>query len=105
MFNLFNLFFKAERLHLSGQITKRDMVRLNAFQRSTLNLPQCIEPYCTNDTDDLHFVSRHRIIITTCNMAGYLYSFDIKVGHFTHVFVDEVNLSLKYIPKVEKIGN
>lgn len=79
----------AERLHLSGQLNKRDMVRLNAFQRSTVNLPACIEPYCTNDTDDLQFVSRHRVIITTCNMAGFLYSFDMKVGHFTHVFVDE----------------
>ena len=82
---------------MSGQVSKRDMVRLNAFQRSTINLPECITPYCTNDTDDLKFVSRHRIIITTCNMAGYFYSFDLKVGHFTHIFVDEVSFLLFWL--------
>jgi len=75
---------------LSGQVKKRDMVRLNAFQRSTLSMPECIEEYCTSNTDDLQFVSRHRIIVATCNMAAHLYSFDLKVGHFTHIFVDEV---------------
>ena len=66
------------------------MVRVNAFQRSLLNLPECIEQYCTNDTDNLHLVTRHRIVVATCNMAGFLYSLDLKVGHFTHIFVDEV---------------
>jgi len=79
----------AERLHQSGVITKRHMIRLNAFQRSLAALPEAIEQYCTNDIDNLKFVLRHRIVITTCNMAGLLYSFDLKVGHFTHIFVDE----------------
>ena len=71
-------------------VSKREMVRLNAFQRSTVSMPECIEPYCVNEVDDLQFVSRHRIIITTCNMAGFLFSFRLKTGHFTHIFVDEV---------------
>lgn len=66
------------------------MVRLNSFQRSTLNLPYCIEQYCSNDVGNLQFLARHRLFITTCNMAGFLYSLDLKVGHFTHIFVDEV---------------
>lgn len=79
----------AERLHESGLLQRYDMVRLNAFQRKTTTISESIEQYCTNDTDNLNIACRHRIIVATCNMSGFLYSFDLKVGHFTHIFVDE----------------
>ncbi|XP_012556830.2 uncharacterized protein LOC100201712 isoform X1 [Hydra vulgaris] len=78
-----------ERLHNSGVLNKSDMVRLCAFQRSMLNLPECIVQYYVNDSDNISYAIRLRIIVTTCSMAGFLYSFNLKSGHFTHIFVDE----------------
>ena len=80
---------QVERLHESGHISKSDVVRINAYQRSQ-DIPQSIIPYCTSDTDDLSLVSRYRVVVCTCSMAGLMYSFGPNIGHFTHVFVDEV---------------
>ena len=34
---------------------------------------------------------RYRVVVATCNSAGLLYTADLKAGHFTHAFVDEVS--------------
>nr|XP_040132393.1 RNA helicase Mov10l1 isoform X2 [Ictidomys tridecemlineatus] len=47
-----------------------------------------IKPYC-RDGEDIWRASRFRIIITTCSSAGLFYQIGVRVGHFTHVFVDE----------------
>ena len=62
---------------------------MNAFQR-TQEIPELIEDYCTNDTDDIMLTCRYRVIVCTCSMAGILYCAGLQSGHFTHVFVDEV---------------
>ena len=59
---------QAERLHLSGQVKPREMVRLNAIQRLQ-PVPPCIEPYCT-DTDSVDVASLSSIVISTCVSAG-----------------------------------
>lgn len=78
-----------ERLHNSQLLKKSNMIRINAFQRSKVGMPEVIEQYCSKEADDMKLISRHRIVIMTCNMSGFLYSLDLKIGHFTHVFVDE----------------
>ncbi|GFR61720.1 RNA helicase Mov10l1, partial [Elysia marginata] len=78
----------AERLHLSGQVQQTDMVRLNAFQRSCDSLPESILKYC-RFSDDLEVISRYRIIVSTCSMAGSLCGLGLSAGHLTHAFVDE----------------
>ncbi|KAK3769722.1 hypothetical protein RRG08_004971 [Elysia crispata] len=78
----------AERLHLSGQISQTDMVRLNAFQRSCDSLPESILKYC-RFANDLEAISHFRIIVSTCIMAGSMYGLGLSAGHLTHVFVDE----------------
>ncbi|CAG5133124.1 unnamed protein product, partial [Candidula unifasciata] len=78
----------AERLHSSGQVTQTEMVRLNAFQRSTDSLPESILKYC-RFSEDLQMISRFRVIVCTCTMAGSLYGLGLSAGHITHVFVDE----------------
>ncbi|XP_064616004.1 LOW QUALITY PROTEIN: RNA helicase Mov10l1-like [Liolophura sinensis] len=77
-----------ERLQQSEQLTTADMVRINALQRTEESIPDSIRPYCYDDTN-LQMVSHYRIIVCTCASAGMLLSLGIKVGHFTHVFVDE----------------
>ncbi|XP_041460739.1 RNA helicase Mov10l1-like [Lytechinus variegatus] len=78
----------AERLHQSGAVKKVDMVRLNSFRRSDMNIPECIHQYCSNG-EELRAVSHHRIIISTCSTGGQFYSLGLKPGHFSHVIVDE----------------
>ncbi|KAK7476009.1 hypothetical protein BaRGS_00032716 [Batillaria attramentaria] len=67
----------AERLHLSGVVKTSDM-----------GIPDSILPYCVFG-HNLETVCRYRIIIATCNTAGYLYTAGLKEGHFTHAFIDE----------------
>ncbi|BFZ08818.1 hypothetical protein BsWGS_11857 [Bradybaena similaris] len=78
----------AERLHSSGQVTQTQMVRLNAFQRSTDSIPESILKYC-RFSEDMQMISRFRVIVSTCTMAGSLYALGLSAGHFTHAFVDE----------------
>ena len=73
----------------SKEFSRGELIRLNAFQRGQ-EIPGIIEPYCTNDTDDIMLKCRYRVIVCTCSMAGVLYCAGLQSGHFTHVFVDEV---------------
>ena len=75
-----------------NEFSKGELIRLNAFQRAQ-NVPELIEPYCTNDTDDIMLKCRYRVIVCTCSMAGILHCAGLQSGHFTHVFVDEVYYS------------
>ena len=84
---------QAQRLHESGTVKESDMVRLNAFQRGTDNIPDCIRPYC-EDGDNLEVVARRRVLVCTCTTAGMLYALGLRPGHFTHAFVDEVSFCL-----------
>lgn len=115
------VFVQAERLHLSGVIGQGDMARLNAYQRQKVrnrlilarlviiltyyylieDPPDCILPYC-HTPDDLDLVSRYRVVVSTCVTAGTLYCLGLNVGHFTHVFVDEVwiSINMKLLPKM-----
>ncbi|CAH1782580.1 unnamed protein product, partial [Owenia fusiformis] len=79
-----------ERLHESGHIkTGEMMVRLIAFSRNIEDCPECVQPYCMTGGDEIESVSRHRLIITTCSSTGSLYNLGLRVGHFTHCFIDE----------------
>ncbi|XP_007659751.1 RNA helicase Mov10l1 isoform X2 [Ornithorhynchus anatinus] len=43
----------------------------------------------SKEGEDIWKASRFRIIITTCSSAGLFYQIGVRIGHFTHVFVDE----------------
>ena len=78
----------AQRLFLSGAVKQTDLVRLNGFQRSLDAIPENILPFC-RFAEDLQMISRYRVIVCTCTMAGSLYALGLSAGHVTHVFVDE----------------
>ena len=42
--------------------------------------------------DDVDQAARFRLVISTCVTAGMLYSLGLQLGHFSHVFIDEVSL-------------
>ncbi|XP_049983694.1 RNA helicase Mov10l1 [Alexandromys fortis] len=76
------------RLHESKVLKPAAMVRVNATCRFEETIIDAIKPYC-RDGEDIWRASRFRIIITTCSSAGLFYQIGVRVGYFTHVFVDE----------------
>ncbi|XP_019524085.1 PREDICTED: RNA helicase Mov10l1 [Hipposideros armiger] len=76
------------RLHESWALRPGTMVRVNATCRFEETASPAIRPYC-RDGEDIWKASRFRIIVTTCSSAGLFYQIGVRVGHFTHVFVDE----------------
>ncbi|XP_069346579.1 RNA helicase Mov10l1 [Eulemur rufifrons] len=76
------------RLHESRVLRPAAMVRVNATCRFEETIIDAIKPYC-KDGEDIWKASRFRVIITTCSSAGLFYQIGVRVGHFTHVFVDE----------------
>ncbi|KAM6425236.1 RNA helicase Mov10l1 [Rhynochetos jubatus] len=76
------------RLHQSSLLKPGAMVRVNASIRSTEHIDEMVKPYC-EDGDDVQKASWFRIVITTCSSAGLFYQTAIRLGHFTHVILDE----------------
>ncbi|XP_036167158.1 RNA helicase Mov10l1 [Myotis myotis] len=76
------------RLHESCLLRPGSMVRVNATCRFEETIVEAIKAYC-KDGEDIWKASRFRIIISTCSSAGLFYQIGVRVGHFTHVFVDE----------------
>ncbi|XP_075408712.1 RNA helicase Mov10l1 [Tenrec ecaudatus] len=76
------------RLHESQVLRPGTMVRVNATCRFEETIVEAIKAYC-RDGEDIWKASRFRVIITTCSSAGLFYQIGVRVGHFTHVFVDE----------------
>ncbi|XP_064297780.1 RNA helicase Mov10l1 [Phalacrocorax carbo] len=76
------------RLHQSNLLKPGAMVRVNASFRSAEQINDMVKPYC-KDGDDVWKASWFRIIITTCSSAGMFYQAEIRLGHFTHVILDE----------------
>ncbi|XP_039368429.1 RNA helicase Mov10l1 isoform X3 [Mauremys reevesii] len=76
------------RLHDSNFLKPGAMVRVNASSRCEETISDTVKLYC-KDGEDIWKASRFRIIITTCSSAGMFYQIGVRLGHFTHVFVDE----------------
>lgn len=65
---------------------------ISIFMIFPQEVPPLIAAYCKTG-DDLELVSRHRILVSTCSSAGMMFALGLKLGHFTHVFIDEVRTS------------
>ncbi|MBN3305229.1 M10L1 helicase, partial [Amia calva] len=76
------------RMHHSGFLQSGSLVRLNATCRLEESVPEEVRPYCRAG-EDVRQAAFHRIIISTCSSAGMLYQLGLRVGHFSHVFIDE----------------
>ncbi|XP_068959071.1 RNA helicase Mov10l1 [Petaurus breviceps papuanus] len=76
------------RLHESQVLAPGAMVRVNATCRFEEIISDTVRLYC-KDGEDVWKASRYRIIITTCSSSGLFYQIGVRIGHFTHVFVDE----------------
>ncbi|NXI61172.1 M10L1 helicase, partial [Anseranas semipalmata] len=76
------------RLHQSNLLKPGTMVRINASCRSPEQIDDIVKPYC-KDGDDIWKALWFRIIITTCSSAGMFYQTGTRLGHFTHVILDE----------------
>ncbi|KAF7701979.1 hypothetical protein HF521_001262 [Silurus meridionalis] len=76
------------RLHESGYLKDASMARVNATCRMEEFIPEVLRQYC-HAGEDVRHASFHRIVVSTCTSAGMFYQIGLRVGHFTHVFLDE----------------
>ncbi|XP_077373490.1 RNA helicase Mov10l1 isoform X3 [Festucalex cinctus] len=85
------------RLHDSGFMHDTSMARVNASYRQEKHIPDVLKLYSKAGEDLIH-ASYHRIVVSTCSSAGLFYNLGLhfwlflstlRVGHFTHVFLDE----------------
>uniref|UniRef100_A0A3B4CIA1 RNA helicase n=1 Tax=Pygocentrus nattereri TaxID=42514 RepID=A0A3B4CIA1_PYGNA len=52
------------------------------------SIPDVLRQY-SRAGEDVRHASFHRIVVSTCSSAGMFYQIGLRVGHFTHVFLDE----------------
>ncbi|KAL2093862.1 hypothetical protein ACEWY4_011174 [Coilia grayii] len=76
------------RLHESGYLQSASLVRVNASCRQEESIPEVLQQY-SRAGEDIRHASFHRIVVSTCSSAGMFYQIGLRVGHFTHVFLDE----------------
>ncbi|XP_016355564.1 RNA helicase Mov10l1 [Sinocyclocheilus anshuiensis] len=76
------------RLHQSGFLHTASLARVNATCRPEESMPEELRQYARAG-EDIRHASFHRIVVSTCSSAGMFYQIGLRVGHFTHVFVDE----------------
>ncbi|RXN04528.1 RNA helicase Mov10l1 isoform X1 [Labeo rohita] len=76
------------RLHQSGFLHAASLARVNATCRPEECMPEELRQYARAG-EDIRHASFHRIVVSTCSSAGMFYQIGLRVGHFTHVFVDE----------------
>ncbi|XP_012692807.2 RNA helicase Mov10l1 [Clupea harengus] len=76
------------RLHDSGFLHSASLARVNASCRQEESIPQVLQQY-SRAGEDIRHASFHRIVVSTCSSAGMFYQIGLRVGHFTHVFLDE----------------
>ncbi|KAF4081456.1 hypothetical protein AMELA_G00161620 [Ameiurus melas] len=76
------------RLHESGYLQAASLARVNATCRIEESVPEVLRQYC-HAGEDIRHASFHRIVVSTCSSAGMFYQIGLRVGHFTHVFLDE----------------
>uniref|UniRef100_A0AAR2LAW3 RNA helicase n=1 Tax=Pygocentrus nattereri TaxID=42514 RepID=A0AAR2LAW3_PYGNA len=76
------------RLHESGYLHAASLARVNATCRQEESIPDVLRQY-SRAGEDVRHASFHRIVVSTCSSAGMFYQIGLRVGHFTHVFLDE----------------
>ncbi|XP_053341140.1 RNA helicase Mov10l1 isoform X2 [Clarias gariepinus] len=75
-------------LHESGYLQGASLARVNATCRMEEFIPEVLKPY-SHAGEDVRNASFHRIVVSTLSSAGMFYQIGLRVGHFTHVFLDE----------------
>ncbi|XP_051553163.1 RNA helicase Mov10l1 [Myxocyprinus asiaticus] len=76
------------RLHESGYLHAASLARVNATCRPEESMPEELRQYARAG-EDIRHASFHRIVVSTCSSSGMFYQIGLRVGHFTHVFLDE----------------
>ncbi|XP_066526077.1 RNA helicase Mov10l1 [Hoplias malabaricus] len=76
------------RLHNSGYLHAASLARVNATCRQEESIPDVLQQY-SRAGEDVRHACFHRIVVSTCSSAGLFYQIGLRVGHFTHVFLDE----------------
>jgi helicase MOV-10 len=75
-----------ERLATAG-LTVDELFRLYARSRDIRSIPEDIRPFST--TPKRAKLRACRVVLSTCSSAALLQGLNIRVGHFSHIIIDE----------------
>jgi helicase MOV-10 len=75
-----------ERLATAG-LTVDELFRLNAHSRDINSIPENIRPFSTSPKPSK--LRACRVVLSTCSSAALLQTLKIRVGHFSHIIIDE----------------
>ncbi|KAJ1548020.1 hypothetical protein HK096_007020 [Nowakowskiella sp. JEL0078] len=89
-----------ERLSERTSIPKSDMLRLNAFSRSTENLSTIVSKFSIKENNRFVIpkksaILQFKIVVATCISAGMLGQMGVSREHFTHYFADEAGNAME----------
>jgi helicase MOV-10 len=74
-----------ERLAAAG-LDSDQLYRLNAYSREE-DVPEDVQPFSV--IPERAKLLAFRVVLSTCSSAGMLQTFDIPVGYFSHIVIDE----------------
>jgi len=86
---------------LTGRLSPSEMLRLNAYSRSEIDVKAAVKPYChRSDTGyvmpPLEGIKNKRVVVATCATAARLHNaVGMDKGHFSSIFVDECGHALE----------
>lgn len=75
-----------ERL-VSAGLDSEELYRLNAYSREEDSIPEGVQRFS--------LIPKHskllafRVVLSTCSSAGMLQTWNVPVGHFSHIVIDE----------------
>ena len=75
-----------ERLAAAG-LTVDELYRLNARSRDIRSIPEDIRPFSTSPKPTK--IRACRVVLSTCSSTALLQTLNIRVGHFSHIIIDE----------------
>ena len=79
-----------DRLANAGLSTDQ-LLRLNARSREMKSIPENIQAFSTSPKGGK--LKAFRVVVCTCSSAGLLLTQKIRVGHFSHILIDEAGQS------------
>ncbi|KAG9000495.1 hypothetical protein FRB93_012700 [Tulasnella sp. JGI-2019a] len=91
----------ADRLRLSGALSRTELFRMNAPSRPKDSLPMALRDFSLMNNEDTFSIPpmatlmRYRVVVSTCLSASVPYGIGFPRGHFTHVFIDEAGQAME----------
>jgi helicase MOV-10 len=89
-----------ERLAGAG-LTSDEVYRLNAYSREE-DIPDDVQPFSVIPRQ--RKLLAFRVVLSTCSSAGMLQTWNVPVGHFSHIVIDEAAQAEEPLAMIPIVG-